>query len=67
MTGIDVQYQIDVKLVGERTRKPLSFIVSECLFADDTTLICYSSKHMLAAKVFDNISAVWGSTLSVPI
>ena len=65
--GSEVQYQIGGKLVGERTRRPLSFTVSECLFADDAALICSSREHMdEAAKVFDEVSAGWGLTLSVP-
>ena len=65
--GIEVQYQIGGKLVGERTRRPLSFTVSECLFANDAALICSSREHMdVAAKVFEEVSAGWGLTLSVP-
>ena len=65
--GIEVQYRIGGKLVGERTRRPLSFTVSECLFADDAALICSSREHMdVAAKVFEEVSAGWGLTLSVP-
>ena len=30
-----MQCQIGGKLVGERTRKLMSFAMSECLFADD--------------------------------
>ena len=65
--GIEVQYRINGKLVGERTSRPLSFTVSECLFADDVALICSSREHMdVAAKVFEEVSAGWGLTLSVP-
>ena len=31
------------KLVGQRTRKPLSLIVSECLFADDVHMAVVAS------------------------
>ena len=55
------------KLVGERTRRPLSFTVSKCLFADDAALICSSREDMfVAAKIFEEVSAGWGLTLSVP-
>ena len=65
--GIEVQYRIGGKFIGERTRRSLSFTVSECLFVDDAALICSSREHMdVAAMVFDEISAGWGLTLSVP-
>ena len=62
--GVEVQYQIGEKLVGERTRRPLSFTVSECLFADDAALVCSSREDMVvAAMIFDEVSAGWGLTL----
>ena len=65
--GVEVQYQIGGKLVGERTRRPLSFTVSECLFADDAALVCSSREDMfVAAKIFEEVSTGWGLTLSVP-
>ena len=40
--------------------------MSECLLADDAALICSSREHMVvAAKVFDEVSAGWELTLSV--
>ena len=44
--GIKVLYKIGRKLVGEPTRKPSSFELSECLFADDAALICTSRLDM---------------------
>ena len=44
--GIEVLYKIDGKFVGERTRRPLSFVISECLFADDAALIWSSRVDM---------------------
>ena len=65
--GVEVQYQIGGKLVGERTRRPLSFTMSECLFADDAALVCSSREDMfVAAKILEEVSAGWGLTLSVP-
>ena len=62
-----MQYRIGGKLVGDRTRRRLSFTVSECLFADDAALVCSSREDMVvAAKIFDEVSAGWGLTLSVP-
>ena len=59
-----MQYRIDGKLVGERTRRPSSFMVSECLFA---VLICSSRKDMaMAATTFDEVSAGWGLSLNMP-
>ena len=62
-----MQYKIGGKLVGERTRRPLSFTVSECSFADDVALVCSSREDIfVAAKIFEEVSAGWGLTLSVP-
>ena len=62
-----MQYRIGGKLVGERTRRPLSFTVSECLFADDAALVCSSRKDMfVTANIFEEVSAGWGLTLIVP-
>ena len=40
--GIEVPYKVGGKLVGEHTRRPSSFVITECLFADDAALICSS-------------------------
>ena len=41
--------------------------MSECLFADNAALVCSSSEDMVvAAKIFEEISAGWGLILSVP-
>ena len=62
-----MQYQNGGKLVGERIRRPLTFTVSECLFADDAALVCSSREDMfVAAKIFEEVPAGWGLTLSVP-
>ena len=62
-----MQYRIGGKLVGERTRRPLSFTVSECLFADDAALVYSSRENMfVAAKIFEEVSTGWGLILSVP-
>jgi len=53
-----------IGLIGERTRRPSSFIISECLFADDVALICASRSDMvIAARVFEQVT---GLTLSIP-
>jgi len=52
--GIKVLYKIGGKLVGERTRKPSSFELSECLFADGAALICTSRLDMvIAGRIFE--------------
>ena len=38
--GVEVQFRLGGKLVRERTRRPSSFVLSECLFADDDALVC---------------------------
>ena len=40
--------------------------MSECLFADDAALVCSSREDMdVAARIFEEISAGWGLSLSV--
>ena len=36
--GIEVLYKIGGKLIGGCTKRPSSFVISECLFADDAAL-----------------------------
>ena len=59
---VEVQYRIGGKLVEERTRRPLSFTMSECLFADDAAI---PSDMIVAAKIFEEAFAGWRLTLSV--
>ena len=40
-------YKYGGKLVGERTRKPLSFEITELLFTDDGVIICRTWKRLL--------------------
>ena len=55
------------KLIGERTRKPSSFVLSECLFADDAAPVCSCREKMvLAARIFDEGATENGLTMSVP-
>ena len=64
--GIKVLYKIGGKLVGERTRRPSSFVISECLFADDAALICSSRADMdVAARIFEEVTAEFGQTFSI--
>ena len=62
----EVQFKVGGKLVGERTR-PSSFVLSECLFADDAALVCSCRANMvLAARTFDAVATEHNLTLSVP-
>ena len=64
--GIEVLYKTSGKLVGECTRRPSSFVISECLFADDAALICSSRADMdVAARIFEDVMAEFGLTLSI--
>ena len=55
VAGVTVHFKLDGKLVGERTRRPNSFVLSECLFVDDAALICSCREDMvLAARIFDD-------------
>ena len=40
VAGVEVQFKLGGRLVGERTRRPNSFVLSKCLFADDAALVC---------------------------
>ena len=42
-TGIKAQFELGGRLVGERARRLNSFVLSECIFADDTALVCSST------------------------
>jgi len=64
--GVKVLYKIGGKFIGECTRKPSLFVISECLFADDAALICASRSDMvIAARVFEEVTAEFGLTLSI--
>ena len=64
--GIEVLYKIGGKLVGECTRRPSLVQLNECLFADDTALICTSRSNMfIAAKAFEEVTKEFGLTLSI--
>ena len=65
--GVEVQFKLGGRLVGERTKIPNSFVLSECLFADNTALVCSCREDVvLAARIFDEIATENGLTLSVP-
>ena len=44
-----MQFKLGGKLVGERTRRPSSFVMSECLFTDDAALVCSCRENMVLA------------------
>ena len=65
--GMEVQFKLGGRLVGERTKRPSSFVLSECLFADDAALVCSCREDVvLAARIFDEVATENGLTLSVP-
>ena len=67
VAGVKVQFKLGGKLVGKRTRRPSSFVMSEYVFADDTALVCSCRENMiLAARMFDKVAGESGLTLSVP-
>ena len=62
-----MQFKLGGRLVGERTRRPNSFVLLECLFVDDAAVVCSSRENMvLAASTFDEVATEYGLTLSVP-
>ena len=52
VAGVEVQFKLGGRLVGEGTRRPNSFVLSECLFADAAALV-YSCREdmVLAASI----------------
>ena len=64
--GVKVFYKYGGKLVGKRTRKPMNFEITELLFADDGVIVCCTRQDMEeAARVFDEVAAEFGLTVSV--
>ena len=67
VAGVEVQFKLGERLVGKRTRRPNSFVLSECLFADDAALVYFCREDMvLAASTFDEVATEYGLTLSIP-
>ena len=65
--GVEVQFKLGGRLVGERTKRPSSFVLSKCLFADAAALVCSCREDVvLAARIFDEEVTENGLTLSVP-
>ena len=62
-----MQLKLSGKLIEERTRRPNSFALSKCLFADDAALVCSCREDMvLAARIYNEVATEYGFTLSVP-
>ena len=60
---VKVFYKYDGKLVG---KAPLSFKLTELLFADDGAILCYTRQDIKeAARVVDETAAEFGLTISV--
>ena len=58
VAGVEVQFKLGGRLVGERTKRPNSFVLSECLFGDDAVLVCSCREDgVLAASTFDEIAS----------
>ena len=65
--GVEVQFKLGGRLIGERTKRPSSFVLSEYLFADDAALVCSCREDVvLTARIFDEVATENGLTLSVP-
>ena len=61
--GVKVFYKYGGELVDERTRKPLSFEITELLFADDGVIVCCTRQDVEeTARVFDEVAAEFGLT-----
>ena len=65
--GIDILYKLGGKLVGERTRKPETTVLTEFLFADDAAAVCSTREDIeKTAKILDATTHEWGLTMSFP-
>ena len=65
--GVDILYKLGGKLVGERTRKPETTILTEFLFADDAAAVCSTREEVeKAARILDETTRDWGLTMSFP-
>ena len=65
--GVEAQFKMGGKLIGERIRKPSSYVLQASLFADDAALVCSCRENMLlATRIFDEGATEHGLTLSVP-
>ena len=60
-------FKLGRKLCLERIKRPSSFLLSKCLFADDATLVCSCTEDMvLAARIFYEVATENGFIQSVP-
>ena len=65
--GVEILYKCGGKLVGERTRRPETTILTEFLFADDAAAICTNRSDIeKAARILDEVTSEWGLTVSFP-
>ena len=65
--GVEILYKCGGKLVGERTRRPLTTTATELQFADDAAFVGSSREQIeRAAQVRDEVAAKWGITVSHP-
>ena len=65
--GVDGLYKQGGRLVGERTRRPSVFMVTELLFADDAAAVGTTRESVeRAARVLDEVTSEWGLRMSMP-
>ena len=65
--GMEMHFKLGGKLVRERTRRLSSFVLSQCLFADNADLVCSCREDVvLAARTFDEVVTEYDLTQSVP-
>ena len=67
LLGIKLLYKCGGKLVGERTRVPLSSWLNEFCFADDAAVVVATKKNLVKATIeLDRMVQACGLTISVP-
>ena len=64
--GVEVLYKCGGKLVGERTQRSSSMMLTELLFADDAAAVATSRESIeRTALVLDEVLMEWGLKLGV--
>ena len=65
--GVEILYKCGGKLVGERTRRPLTTTATELQFLDDAAFVGSTREQIeRAAQILDEVAAKWGLTVRLP-
>ena len=65
--GVDILYKCGGKLVGEKTWRPSTAIITELLVADDAAAVSNTRQYIeRAAAILEEVTSQWGLTISFP-